>query len=195
MSRVHETAVSYKSEVGFWLYLMTDCLLFGSLFATYAVLRGATAGGPSEAELFEMPVVLMQTLILLSSTFTTGLMLVALRQKRRREFFMWLLWTIAFGIGFLSLELREFSMLIAEGQSWQANASRSSFFALVGTHGLHITVGLVWAAVLFVSVMKRGFTAKIVRQTKLFALFWHFLDVIWIFIFTFVYLIGASHGI
>lgn len=195
MSKAHEIAKAYRGEAGFWLYLMTDCLLFGSLFATYAVLRGATAGGPTEAELFEMPMVLAQTLILLASTLTTGLMLVAMRQKRSSEFIAWLVLTIAFGISFLSLELHEFSTLVAEGQSWQASASRSAFFALVGTHGLHIAVGLLWAAVLLISYLRRGFTTKIVRQAKLFALFWHFLDVIWIFIFTFVYLIGVSNGL
>lgn len=195
MSKTHEIVKAYRSEVGFWLYLMTDCLLFGSLFATYAVLRSATAGGPAEAELFEMPMVLAQTLILLTSTLTTGLMLVAIRQRRNSEFIAWLLLTIAFGLAFLALEIHEFSTLIAEGQSWQASASRSAFFALVGTHGLHIAVGLLWAIVLLVSQFKRGFKTKIVRQAKLFALFWHFLDVIWIFIFTFVYLIGVSNGI
>lgn len=195
MSKAHEAAVSYRSEVGLWLYLMTDCLLFGSLFATYAVLRGATAGGTPEAELFELPMVLAQTLVLLASTFTTGLMLVALQRKSRAEFFSWLLVTVAFGVAFLSLELHEFATLIAEGQSWQANASRSAFFALVGTHGLHIFIGLLWAAVLFFVTLRRGFSEKVTRQAKLFALFWHFLDVIWIFIFTFVYLIGASNGI
>lgn len=195
MNKLKDTALSYRTELGFWMYLMTDCILFGCLFATYAVLRGSTAGGPSEAELFDMPMVLAQTLALLTSTLTAGLMLVAMHRKRSIEFKIWLGVTIAFGAAFLAMELNEFALLIAEGQSWQASAARSGFFALVGTHGLHILVGLLWATVLAVVVHRRGFTQKNIRQAKLFALFWHFLDVIWIFIFTFVYLVGASNGI
>jgi cytochrome o ubiquinol oxidase subunit 3 len=170
---------------------MTDCLLFASLFATYAVLRGATAGGPSGSELFQLPLVLTETLILLTSSFTCGLALIALKQNNVKWLVIWLAATYVLGVSFLTIELTEFSMLIGEGHGWQRSAFLSAFFTLVGTHGLHIFVGLIWLLVMTVVLLKRGITTKLKRQLGLFGLFWHFLDLVWIFIFTFVYLIGT----
>lgn len=182
----------YKTTLGFWVYLMTDCILFASLFATFAVLRGGTAGGPSGAELFEMPMVLAETLILLTSSFTAGMALLALRQKKLNWLIAWLLVTFAFGAAFLAIELYEFGALIGEGYSWQRSAFLSAFFVLVGAHGLHILFGLLWLAIMVVILIRRGITSKVTRQLKLFTLFWHFLDLVWIFIFTIVYLMGVA---
>lgn len=189
---VHDRFTEYKTSLGFWLYLMTDCILFASLFATFAVLRDATAGGPSGAEIFEMPMVLAETLLLLTSSFTAGLALLALRQKKRAQLITWLVVTFLFGAAFLVIELQEFAVLIAEDYSWQRSAFLTSFFVLVGTHGLHILIGLLWLGVMLAVLLRRGITSKVTRQLKLFALFWHFLDLVWIFIFTVVYLMGVS---
>ncbi len=190
LAAVRDAYLEYKTSTGFWLYLMTDCILFASLFATYMVLRNAVAAGPSGAELFQMPMVLAETLILLTSSFTCGLALITMRQRKKVESLIWLATTFAFGAAFLFIELQEFATLITEGHSWQQSAFLSAFFTLVGTHGLHITIGLLWLLVLGVTIWKKGFTAKVSRQFGLFALFWHFLDLVWIFIFTVVYLMG-----
>lgn len=192
MSERVEKFLEYKTTVGFWLYLMTDCILFASLFATFVVLRGATAGGPSGADIFELPVVLAETIILLTSSFTCGLALIALKQKNLRWLLGWLGLTFALGVAFLTIELTEFALLASEGYDWGRSAFLSSFFTLVGTHGLHIFIGLIWLVVLACVVIQRGLSSKTVRQLTLFALFWHFLDLVWIFIFTVVYLMGVA---
>lgn len=189
---IEEKFLSYKTSSGFWLYLMTDSILFASLFAVYAVLRDATAGGPTGAELFELPLALTETLILLTSSFTCGLALLALKQGNVKWLVGWLAVTYVLGLSFLTIELNEFSMLIADGHGWQQSAFLSAFFALVGTHGLHIFIGLLWLLVMIGVLFKKGITPKVRRQLILFGLFWHFLDLVWIFIFTFVYLIGAA---
>jgi cytochrome o ubiquinol oxidase subunit 3 len=184
--------LDYKTSVGFWLYLMTDCVLFASLFATYAVLRTATAGGPSGAELFELPLALTETLILLTSSFTCGLALLALRRNNVKWLVIWLAVTYVLGVSFLTIELTEFSTFMSEGNGWQQSAFLSAFFTLVGTHGLHIFIGLLWLVTMVVVLFKKGITPKLKRQLGLFGLFWHFLDLVWIFIFTVVYLMGAA---
>ena len=176
---------------GFWIYIMSDCLLFASLFATFAVLRNNTWGGPSAHELFSLPFVLMETLILLTSSFTCGLAMVAMHKNRSREVVVWLVATALLGVAFVTLEVNEFSHLVAEGNGWQRSGFLSAFFTLVGTHGLHVTAGLIWMQVLMGQLMLRGLTPVIVRRLLCLSLFWHFLDVVWIFIFTFVYLFGA----
>lgn len=180
-----------KANFGFWLYLMTDCVLFATLFATFAVLHNNTAGGPPGKELFSLPFVLAETLILLTSSFTCGLALLAIRTRNKQLTYTLLGVTFALGLAFLGLELYEFNKLAHEGNDWQRSAFLSSFFTLVGTHGLHITAGLVWLAALLAQLKTRGFTRPVIRRFGLFALFWHFLDVIWILIFTIVYLKGA----
>jgi cytochrome o ubiquinol oxidase subunit 3 len=181
-----------KNLFGFWLYLMTDCMVFASLFATYAVLSNATNGGPSGVELFDLDYVLLQTIILLSSSFTIGMALIQGYRNNRPAVLNWLLATGLLGLSFIGLELNEFSQLIGEGHSWQASAFLSAFFTLVGTHGLHITIGLLWLGVVAWQIHRHGITHAIQRRLLMFTLFWHFLDLIWIFIFTIVYLMGAA---
>ena len=186
----HEEQKSTKM-LGFWIYLMTDCILFASLFATYIVLTPGTYGGPSGRDIFDMPFVLAETLILLTSSFTCGLAVIAAQNKRKVYALVALGITFLLGTAFLTLELTEFTSLVREGHSWQASAFLSAFFTLVGTHGLHIAVGLLWIIVMVWHVMHSGLTAGNVRRLTLFSLFWHFLDIIWIFIFTIVYLMGV----
>lgn len=187
-----EKALLNRTAIGFWLYLMTDCILFASLFATFAVLRTATAGGPSAPEIFELPLALAETIILLTSSFTCGLALIALKNKNVRGILWSLGATFMLGAAFLAIEIGEFAKLVSEGHDWQQSAFLSSYFTLVGTHGLHILVGLIWLVVMVAVMLKRGLTHKVTRQLTLFGLFWHFLDLVWIFIFTIVYLLGVS---
>ena len=186
------TAQTARTSFGFWLYLMTDCVLFASLFATYAVLRKNTFGGEGAAELFSLPYVLIETMLLLTSSFTAGLAVLAARAHRKRFAIGMLIVTGLLGAAFLGMELTEFANLVHEGNSWQRSGFLSAFFTLVGTHGLHITAGLIWLIVIIVQVARRGFTMHTQRRLGLFGMFWHFLDVVWIFIFTFVYLMGAK---
>lgn len=188
---IHEEKNGAKVQFGFWLYLMTDCVLFASLFATYAVMHGATAGGPSSRELFDVWFVLIETIILLVSSFTCGLALLAAQGRHMRQVVSWLAVTALLGVSFLGMELYEFAQLAAEGHSWQRSGFLSAFFTLVGTHGLHIATGLLWIGVMIVRIMKRGFTPLTLRKLTMFGMFWHFLDIIWIFIFTIVYMMGA----
>ena len=180
-----------KTVFGFWLYIMTDCVLFASLFAVFAVLRNNTFGGSSGRELFDMPYVLGETLFLLTSSFTCGLAMLAVQRKDRPKTLFWLAVTFLFGVAFLALELTEFRHLVADGNSWRRSGFLSSYFTLVGTHGFHIIVGLLWMGVLMTKV-RAGLTGALVRRLTLFSLFWHFLDVVWIFIFTIVYAIGVA---
>ncbi len=180
-----------KAEFGFWLYLLTDIILFASLFATYMILRGNTASGESAAALFDPKYALLETVLLLTSSFTCGIAGLALRFKHKRMALGLLVTTLLLGLAFISLELNEFATLINEGQSWRTSAFLSGFFTLVGTHGLHIIIGLIWGAVMLAYIIKTGVTSDSLRKFTLFSLFWHFLDLVWIFIFTIVYL-GAS---
>lgn len=180
-----------KAEFGFWLYLMTDIILFATLFATYVVLRPNTAGGAGAAELLNPSYALIETVVLLLSSFTCGVAVLALRYKRITAA-VWLLGTtLLLGAIFVSLELYEFAELIHEGHGWQQSAFLSGFFTLVATHGLHILFGILWGCVLLRMIIKKGSSAHILRKATLFSLFWHFLDLVWIFIFTIVYL-GAA---
>ncbi len=192
-STTHSTAaLDLKTTFGFWVYLMTDCVLFATLFATYAVLRGSTLGGPGPHELFNMPFVLAETLILLTSSFSVGLGVLAARQGQQARVLFWFGLTFVLGVAFLAMELTEFSHLVTEGNSWRRSGFLSAFFTLVGTHGLHITSGLIWMLLLVPRIFTRGLNAMMVRRLTLLSLFWHFLDVIWIFIFTVVYLFGVA---
>lgn len=189
---VHDKERLGRTSIGFWLYLMTDCILFASLFATFVVLRDATAGGPSGREIFELPLALTETVILLLSSFTCGIMLLGLKAKNTRQIIGAMVVTYALGVMFLAIEISEFAKFAGEGYDWQRSAFLSAFFTLVGTHGLHIMVGLIWLVVLLAVLVKKGLTAKLTRQITLFGLFWHFLDLVWIFIFTVVYLMGVA---
>ncbi len=183
---------SERAHIGFWVYLMTDCMLFASLFATYVVLRNNTFGGPSGADIFEMPFVLVETLILLTSSFLCGIGLLAAKAGKKTLTLVLFGLTFLLGIGFLAMELTEFSKLVNEGYSWQRSGFLSAFFTLVGTHGAHILSGLIWMAVMMVRVAQKGLEPNTIRRLSLLALFWHFLDVVWIFIFTIVYLMGVA---
>lgn len=192
--RLHEeqAAADSKSQLGFWIYIMTDCVLFASLFATYAVLHTNTYGGPSGKDLFSLPFVLAETLLLLTSSFTCGLAILAARRADKSQTSVWLIATFVLGLGFLFLELTEFRHLALEGNSWRRSGFLSSFFTLVSTHGAHITSGLIWLSVVLVQIIRRGFTRGVMRRLTMFSLFWHFLDIVWIFIFTVVYLMGVA---
>lgn len=188
---MNHSETSDKTIFGFWVYLMTDLLMFAVLFATFAVLRNNTFGGPSAQELASLPFVLIETLILLTSSFTCGLAMLAINRIDKNQVIAWFSITFLLGLSFLTMEISEFSKLIAEGQGPAASASLSSFFTLVGTHGLHIAAGLLWMIVSIAMVLSRGLTPFVTSKLTRLSLFWHFLDIVWIFIFTFVYLIGS----
>lgn len=187
---IEEAEVNDRVMFGFWIYLMTDLLMFAVLFATFAVLRNATAGGPTGRELFSLPLALTETLILLTSSFTCGIAMIAARQGNKKQTLIWFMVTFVLGLAFLTLEIKEFAEFIHEGHTLASNASLSSFFTLVGTHGLHITSGLIWMAVTLIYLWKRGLNTHMVRKLSMLSLFWHFLDIVWIFIFTVVYLMA-----
>ena len=191
MESAEITTTTAKTQLGFWIYLMTDIVLFATLFATFAVLRESTFGGPSGKEIFDMPFVLAETLILLTSSFTCGLAIIALHRRQKTQVLTWFGITFLLGAAFLTMELTEFRQLLHEGNGWQRSGFLSAFFTLVGTHVLHILVGLLWMLVMGVQLVRRGITHHTLRRSMLLGMFWHFLDVVWIFIFTIVYLMGA----
>jgi len=179
-------------EFGFWLYLMSDCVLFATLFATYAVLVDNTAGGPAGREIFDLPQVLGETALLLLSSLTCSLAMLALEQGRRDRLLAWLSATFVLGLGFVGFEIAEFRHLIALGFGPARSGFLSAFFTLVGTHGLHVSSGLVWIAVMAAQIVRFGVAAPAVaRRMACLSLFWHFLDIVWIGVFTVVYLMGV----
>ena len=177
--------------LGFWLYLMSDLLIFAVLFAVYGVLGRSYAAGPSGADLFELPLVALNTALLLLSSITYGFSMIAMQHGRKSAVLGWLAVTGLLGLGFLGIELYEFAHLIHEGAGPQRSAFLSSFFTLVGTHGLHVAFGTVWLVTLMVQVGKLGLIAENKRRLMCLSMFWHFLDVVWIGVFTFVYLMGV----
>lgn len=187
-----EAEKANKTYFLFWVYLMTDLLMFAGLFAAFAVLRGNTFGGPTEKEIYQLPLVLAETFILLVSSYTAGLAVYFANKGKLRAVQGLLYATGVLGVSFLTLELTEFSHLIADGNSFQRSGFLSSYFSLVGTHGLHITFGLLWMVILLAFLAKRGLRESMVRKITLFSMFWHFLDIVWIFIFSIVYLMGVS---
>jgi cytochrome o ubiquinol oxidase subunit 3 len=176
---------------GFWVYLLSDIVMFSALFATYAVLAHATAGGPGGNLLFRQGGVALETACLLASSYTCGLMSMAANARKRSRFYLGAIATFALGAVFIGLELSEFRDMIARGAAPQSSAFLSAFFALVGCHGLHVTVGLVWLAVMGAQVAVRGFQGAVDRRLLCFSLFWHALDIVWVAVFTFVYLMGV----
>jgi cytochrome o ubiquinol oxidase subunit 3 len=181
------TVVAY----GFWIFLLSDIVMFSALFATYAVLARATAGGPTGAELFNQVSVALETACLLASSYTCGLMALAIGSRRRGATYLFALVTFVLGAAFLALELREFADMIARGATPQRSAFLSAFFALVGCHGLHVAAGLVWLAVMMAQVAIKGLRANVERRLICFSLFWHALDIVWVWLFTVVYLMGV----
>ncbi|MET0334228.1 MAG: cytochrome o ubiquinol oxidase subunit III [Rhizobacter sp.] len=177
--------------LGFWLYLMSDCLIFAVLFATYAVLGRSYAAGPSGADLFDLNLVAINTALLLLSSITYGFAMIGAQNGRKGQVLGWLALTGLLGLGFLGVELYEFAHLLHEGAGPQRSAFLSSFFTLVGTHGLHVTFGCIWLVTLMVQVQKHGLITENKRRLMCLSMFWHFLDVVWIGVFTFVYLMGV----
>ena len=186
----HEEGSS--TMLGFWLYLMSDCLIFAMLFAVFGVLGGNYAAGPGPKELFDLELVAVNTAMLLFSSITYGFAMLAMDKGRQAAMQGWLMVTGLFGLAFLGIELYEFAHLIHEGATPMRSAFLSSFFTLVGTHGLHVTFGLIWLVVLMVQVSKHGLIQANRRRLMCLSMFWHFLDVVWIGVFTFVYLMGVQ---
>ena len=177
--------------LGFWLYLMSDCLLFAALFAVYGVLGRNYAAGPNGADLFNLPLVAINTSLLLLSSITYGFAMLEMQRGKLKPVLIWLAITGLLGAGFLGLELYEFHHLILEGAGPQRSAFLSAFFALVGTHGLHVVFGIIWLITLMVQLGKHGLVPENKRRLMCLSMFWHFLDVVWIGVFTFVYLMGV----
>jgi cytochrome o ubiquinol oxidase subunit III len=187
----HDHEAGGSTMLGFWIYLMSDCLIFAMLFAAYGLFGTSYAGGPRASELFELPLVAVNTSMLLLSSITYGFAMIAMQEKKKSAVLIWLAITGLFGAAFVGIELSEFAHLIGEGATPERSAFLSSFFTLVSTHGLHVTFGIIWLITLMVQVGRFGLTAANQRRLMCLSLFWHFLDVIWIGVFTFVYLMGV----
>ncbi|MEW6351234.1 MAG: cytochrome o ubiquinol oxidase subunit III [Thermodesulfobacteriota bacterium] len=196
ISIAHHEEVEHPDTVametfGFWLYLMSDLIIFATLFATFAVLGRNYAGGPTGKELFHLPYVLGETLLLLFSSVTYGLVMLAMHNGMKKWVLIGLAVTFLLGLGFVFLEINEFHGLIAEGHGPDRSAFLSSFFTLVGTHGTHVTFGLIWMAVMIGQVAVKGLTSPVESRLMRLSMFWHFLDIVWIGIFSIVYLMGV----
>ncbi len=183
--------VFFKKTLGFWIYLMTDCLIFATLFSAYAVLHTSTFGGPSSKDIYSLPRAFIETVCLLISSATWGLGILAVIRNHKKSALIWMAVAFICGATFVAMELTEFSGLVADGNSWRRSAFLSSFFALVGTHGLHVSIGLFWMIIVIGQLLFKGVTKETFSRLIIFSMFWHFLDLVWIFIFTFVYLMGV----
>jgi cytochrome o ubiquinol oxidase subunit III len=177
---------------GFWIFLLSDIVMFSAFFAAYAVLRDATAGGPAGKDLFHLDMVAIETACLLLSSFTCGLASIGARARTGLIYYGGMVATFVFGAAFLSLEVHEFAGMIAEGAGPQRSAFLSAFFTLVGCHGVHVMLGLLWLLTMMAQVFAKGYRDDILRRVLCFSLFWHTLDIIWVAIFTVVYLMGAA---
>jgi len=186
----HAHPEGHSTMLGFWIYLMSDCLIFAILFACYAVLGGNYAAGPAPKDLFDLPLVAVNTAMLLFSSITYGFAVLQMQQGRVRGTQIWLAVTAIFGAAFLAIELYEFQHLVHIGATPQRSAFLSAFFTLVGTHGLHVTFGIIWLLTLMVQLSRHGLIAANKRRVMCLSMFWHFLDVVWIGVFTIVYLMG-----
>jgi cytochrome o ubiquinol oxidase subunit III len=173
---------------GFWLFLLSDIVIFSALFAAYAVLSARTAGGPAGAQIFDLRHVFMETMCLLVSSFTCGLCVLAMESRSIRMIYVWGAVTFILGAAFIGLELSEFADLLSRGIGPGRSAFLSAFFTLVGTHGIHVTAGLCWLAVMMAQIATLGLKPKVVGRLACFSLFWHALDLVWIGVFTIVYL-------
>ncbi|MBJ7500748.1 MAG: cytochrome o ubiquinol oxidase subunit III [Sphingopyxis sp.] len=187
----HAHPEGHSTMLGFWIYLMSDCLIFAILFACYAVLGGSYAAGPAPKDLFDLKLIALNTAMLLFSSITYGFAVLQMQQGRVKGVQLWLAVTALFGLAFLGIELYEFHHLIEIGAGPQRSAFLSSFFTLVGTHGLHVTFGIIWLVTLMFQLSKHGLIAANKRRVMCLSMFWHFLDVVWIGVFTFVYLMGV----
>ncbi|WP_441231015.1 cytochrome o ubiquinol oxidase subunit III [Tardiphaga sp. 215_C5_N2_1] len=187
----HDHPAGSSTMLGFWLYLMSDCLIFAMLFATFGVLGGSYAAGPGPKDLFDLKLVALNTAMLLFSSITYGFAMLEMMKGRVKSTQIWLGITGLFGLAFLCIELYEFHHMIHEGAGPWRSAFLSSFFTLVGTHGLHVTFGIIWLVTLMVQVARFGLIEANQRRLMCLSMFWHFLDVVWIGVFTFVYLLGV----
>ena len=178
---------------GFWIYLMTDLVLFAALFVTFAVLSRSTAGGPDGRALFDLPHVFIETMLLLLSSAGHGMVMLAVHRGARGAALGWLAVTFLLGLGFVAMEVHEFHGMIAAGHGPGRSAFLSAFFTLVGTHGTHVSFGLVWMLVMMLQVATKGLSAAVRDRLLRLGMFWHFLDIVWIGVFTVVYLLGAMH--
>ncbi|MCF6093034.1 cytochrome o ubiquinol oxidase subunit III [Microaerobacter geothermalis] len=176
---------------GFWIFMITDLILFATLFATFVVLRVRYNGGPTGEELFSVPIFTAETLILLTSSFTSGLAVLGLRNGKIKSVVVWLLITVLLGVAFIGLEITEFVSLVHEGATISTSAFLSAFYVLVGTHGLHVSVGIIWMIGATIQLIRNGINEMTTRKVNVVSLYWHFLDVVWIFIYTVVYLMGV----
>ncbi|WP_025733357.1 cytochrome o ubiquinol oxidase subunit III [Carnimonas nigrificans] len=186
----HHDTISLR-VFGFWIYIMSDCILFSALFATYAVIGHNFAGGPSGHDIFELPFVLVETFVLLASSFMIGLAMLAVHRGDKNKTLIWLFLTLILGAVFVGLEVYEFHHLIAEGFGPQRSGFLSSYFGLVGTHGLHVTSGVIWGLILLFQIGSKGLTENNISRISCLSLFWHFLHIVWICVFTIVYLAGV----
>ena len=198
MSRIAEMTINPRDaeryeekDFGFWLYLMSDAVIFACLFATYLVMVGNTAGGPAPKDVFSLDRAAAETALLLLSSTTFGVAAVALSAGERSKVLLWLAITFLLGVSFIFLEFGEFRGMIAEGAGPERSGFLSAFFTLVGTHGFHVSVGLVWILVMIGQVFFKGLTAPVASRLMRLGLFWHFLDIIWVVIFSVVYLPGV----
>ncbi|KZE44615.1 cytochrome B oxidoreductase [Brevibacillus parabrevis] len=180
--------------LGFWLFLGGETVLFGSLFATFIALRDQANGGPTSQELFDMPLVAAATLLLLTSSMTSVMATLALHKKNLKMIQVWLTITVLLGLGFLALEIYEFVHYVHEGHKISTSAFGSAFYTLVGFHGGHVAFGILWIILLQLSAVKKGLTVVTAPKFYLACLYWHFIDVVWVFIFTVVYLMGMIGG-
>lgn len=187
----HEEERASRDQFGFWLYILTDCMIFATLFATYAVMSENFAGRTEPHEVFDLAYVAVETLLLLLSSFTFGLAMLAMHRANQAKLKRWLYLTFILGAGFIAMELHEFHHLAQEGVTPQLSGYWSIFFSLIGTHGLHVSTGLIWMIVMVIALNKTGLTAANRSRIAMLSLFWHFLDIIWICVFSFVYLLGA----
>ena len=186
----HSDTVAIQA-FGFWIYLMTDLVLFAAIFATYAVLGQNYAGGPTGKDLFDLPYAFVETMFLLFSSATCGLVMLAMYKGRKGLVLTGLAVTFLLGLGFIAMEINEFHRMILDGNGPERSAFLSAFFTLVGTHGAHVVFGLIWMAVMMGQVAVKGFTTPVQSRLMRFSMFWHFLDIVWIGLFTFVYLMGV----
>ena len=187
----HDPHPENGTALSFWLYLMSDCLIFAALFATYGVMGRSYAGGPTGGELFDLKLVAINTAFLLLSSITFGFAMLQKQMGKVGGTLGWLAVTLVFGLCFLGLELYEFHHLVQEGAGPGRSAFLSAFFTLVGTHGLHVTFGSIWLVVLMIQIARHGLIHENKRRLMCLSMFWHFLDVVWIGVFTFVYLMGV----
>ncbi|RUL77585.1 cytochrome o ubiquinol oxidase subunit III [Dyella choica] len=191
LSATHDSAhhdASSQTTAGFWVYLMSDCLIFAVLFATFGVLVGNTADGPAGRDIFSLPYVAGETALLLLSSFTFGAGMLSARAGRRGPLLAWLVTTALLGAAFVGMELHEFAALVHDGAGPGVSAFLSAYFTLVGTHGLHVTLGILWLGVMLHQAWHYGLDEVVLRRLACLSMFWHFLDLIWICVFTFVYL-------